>query len=263
MAPSYKFAIIRAKPDGARGETVNVGLVVFASGKLDIRLPELRKLKHLSGHAWDGVADTYATHLGTVSAKYSDLDHFISSFDSVSEVFLFSPTGTFVSETNDQYEDRIKGILNHFVSKPALSRKEKQQKINAEISKLLKSRGMFSRDTDDINNHKVISKFIVSQEKDIVADFAYKNGSLRVVSTLDLRSATTAHSRACEKGATLYFAKERFGHDAVSPMGVYAANPLEIDSHKGEIEILKSFADGNIFNWSDAQERMNFIQALY
>ncbi|MGO4837581.1 hypothetical protein AB4144_35580, partial [Rhizobiaceae sp. 2RAB30] len=86
---------------------------------------------------------------------------------------------------------------------------------------------------------------------------------LKVVSTLELRGLTaSAHAKACEKGATLYFAKEQFGKK-VKPFGVYAVNPSEAEQHRGEIEILTSFADGNAFNWMDANDRMKFRAALY
>jgi hypothetical protein len=37
----------------------------------------------------------------------------------------------------------------------------------------------------------------------------------------------------------------------------------EVQAYRGEIEILTSFADGNAFNWMDAQDRRRFKAALY
>jgi len=76
-----------------------------------------------------------------------------------------------------------------------------------------------------------------------------------------MRYAKALHAKACEKGATLYFAQEAFGNEC-NPIGVYAVNPLEMDAHRSEIEIMRSFARGNAFNWLEASERGKFLTAL-
>jgi hypothetical protein len=175
-----------------------------------------------------------------------------------SEVFVLGETGTSVED----YESRIKSILRHFVLRPRLSKSEKVEKINSEISRVLKNAGIFGHQGDPLNDGRVVPKFVVSAEKDIVADFAYQSTTLKIVTTLELRGARTAHGKACEKGATLYFAKEKFG-SSMRPFGVFAANPSDIEEHRSEIEILRSFSDGNVFNWANAQDRQKFQTSLY
>jgi hypothetical protein len=38
MARSFEFAVLRLAPDPARGEAINLGIVVFIEGDLDIRI---------------------------------------------------------------------------------------------------------------------------------------------------------------------------------------------------------------------------------
>jgi len=260
MAPSYKFSIIQARPDAFRGERVNVGIAIQTESKLDIRLPELRKLKPLTGHGWDEIARVYSESFARADVRV--IEGRDKSIELNSEVFILGEPGVFVASSQDEYESRVRSILNHFVFRPKLSRKEKTEKINSEIARALKNVGVLARPDENINDGKIISRFVVSEEKDIIADFAYKTNVLKVVSTLDLRVARPAHSRACEKGATLYFAKQKFG-DGISTFGVYAANSTDIEVHKSEIEILRGFAGGDIFNWSDARDRQRFTSALY
>jgi hypothetical protein len=171
MDRSYSFAVLQALPDKVRAERVNVGVVVASTDGIDLRAPELRKLRILTGHEWHDITET-------------------------------------------------------------------------------------------IDSHKVVQRYVISQEKDIVADFAYKNGSMKVVSTLDLRSTKSAHSRACEKGATLFFAKQEYGSQT-RPFGVYAVSPEEEATRRSEIEILSGFADGNVFNWLSIEDRQRFSAAFY
>ncbi len=41
MARSFEFAVLRLAPDPARGEAINLGVVVFLDGKVDIRIGEV------------------------------------------------------------------------------------------------------------------------------------------------------------------------------------------------------------------------------
>lgn len=261
MAPSYKFSIIQARPSAIRGERVNVGLVVFGPNGLDVRLPEIRKLMHLTGHKWDDIASAY--HAVLSKSSLPDLDSLREKNAIRSDVFSLSSAGEIRASKYDEYEASVAKILNIYVDKPALTRKEKQQKINSEITAMLRKVGALADKGQTINDGKVIQKFVVSEDKEIVADFAYKANVLKVVSTLELRGLkASAHSKACEKGATLYFAREKFG-STLKPFGVYAVDTAEIQAYRGEIEILTSFADGNAFNWMDAQDRQRFKAALY
>lgn len=263
MARSYKFSIVQARPDSMRGERVNVGVVAIGPNGLDIRLPEVRKLRHLTGHHWESIADAFARALAKSSHGAFDLTTLGEKSQVRSEVFLLGKPGDLVADTPEEYESAVKKILDFFVNKPSLSRKERQQKINGEISAMLRSVGVLAQRGETIDDGKVITKFIVSEEKEIIADFAYKPNGLKIVSTLDLRGMiSAAHSKACEKGAILYFARETFG-SSVRPIGVYAATPAETTSHSSEIEILRSFAEGNAYNWMDPQDRQNFRHALY
>jgi hypothetical protein len=257
MARSYNFSVISAKPSDMRDEQVNVGIVIYAPSGPDVRLPELRKLTHLTGHKWTGVADAYVSAI-TKSSKSS-----ISPSSTEVGVFGLGKVGQFLAETPEQYEAAIKKILTYFVDKPSLSRAEKQLKINSEISKVLKLKGVLGSAGQSIDDGMVISKFVISEEKDMVADFAYKSRGLKIVSTLDLRGVNSAHSRACVKGVVLHFAKRAFANENVTPFSVYAASPSEAETHRGEIEIMRDFADGNVFNWMDAQDRRRFQAALY
>jgi hypothetical protein len=261
MARSYKFSLIQARPDSLRGERVNVGIAIDRdAAQVDIRMPELRKLRPLTGHAWDEVGKAYSEHLQAAGGSLFDLKR--DAVEIVSEVFVLGSTGTFVASTPDEYESRIQSILAHLVNKPRLSRRERQEKINSEIAKVLKNAGVFGRQGDSIDGGRVVPKFVVSEEKSVIADFAYKTAKLKIVSTLDLRSARAAHGKACEKGATLYFAKEKFG-DSVRPFGVYAATAEDAEMHRSEIEVLRSFAEGNVFNWTSAQDRQKFTTSFY
>jgi len=247
----------------ARGERVNIGVVVATPGGLDVRLPELRKLQALTGHHWVSVVNTYEQQIRTAWGECGDLARLWETPTGFSQVFSLGRVGTLVASVDD-YEKRVRSILTMLVDKPTLTRREKTEKINSEIAKMLKGAGLLAGRGQTIDDNRVVSRFVVDEEKKIIADFAYRTTQMtKIVSTLDLRSVSSAHLKACEKGATLYFAKNRFGRQYTAPFGIYAASPIEAEEHKGEIDILSDFADGKIFNWQVAQERQHFRHEFY
>lgn len=261
MARSYSFAILQAMPDRTRGERVNVGVVIGTPNGVDIRAPELRKLQMLSGHEWHDIVDAYRDRLNKEWVGASDISSLRDRLGAISEIFTLSSMGTLLANANN-YEERVSSILRAYVDRPSLTRREQKQKINAEIARYFNNAGILVRKGETIEDHKVVAKFVVSKEKEIRADFAYKNGRMKIVSTLDLRGTKSAHSKACEKGAALYFAKREFGPSTL-PLGVYAVPPSGVAARQAEIEILTGFADGNVFNWLDIADRLRFSEAFY
>ncbi len=261
MTHSYSFAVLQAMPDRTRDERVNVGIVVATPEGIDLRAPELRKLRILTGHEWSDITAAYDERLNEEWRQCQDLPQLRERLGAISEIFTLSRMGSLVAKP-EEYEESVAAMLKAYVDRPKLSRRERQQKINAEIARTLRNAGILQRKGDTIDDHKVVERYVISAEMDIVADFAYKNGAMKVVSTLDLRTNKSAHSRACEKGATLYFAREAYGAET-RPFGVYAVAPPEAENRKAEIEILSSFADGNVFNWLNIEDRQRFFASFY
>jgi hypothetical protein len=257
----YKFSVLTATPEKHRGERANIGVVVAGPDGLDIRVPEARKLRMLTGHRWENIVDAFRDRLLKSWDQKLDFEALRLNATDSSTVFSLSSSGEMIADEHS-YESRLADILKFYVDRPVLSRAQKQDKINTEISRVLRLAGVLGSKEQTIDDHKVISKFVVSEEKELVADFAFKSRTLKIVSTLDLRGVKSAHGKACEKGATLYFARENFG-SATKTFGVYAATPEEEEAHRGEIEILSSFAGGAAFNWLKLSERSKFQGEFY
>ncbi|MDB9475015.1 DUF3037 domain-containing protein [Dolichospermum circinale CS-537/11] len=259
----FDYSIIQACPDEGRGERVNIGAVVFGPNGADVRLPELRKLRQLTGHGWEEIAEAYKAVLEANSNNgfHRSPDFLVST--ARSSIFTLVETGKVSLKRPELYEKTLLSILEQFVDRPKLTKRQKQEKINTEISKMLKTQGLLSTEGRPLEEGLVVPKFVVSETKEIVADFAYRAKRLKVVSTLELRNLKhSAHKAACEKGATMYFAREEFRND-VTTLGVYAATESELQNYKSEIEIFKSFAGGHAYNWMNPKDRQSFRHDLY
>jgi len=169
MERHFKFSVLQAHPDRRRGERVNVGIVVFLPDRLDIRLPESRKMQALTGHAWEEITQAYAEQITRAFKENVEPAEFVQSMDFVSGVFVPSELGTFIVTADDDYEKRVRSILDTLVNRPELSKRQRQQRINSEISKVLRKAEILATKDETIDDHKVIARFVVSPEKDVVA----------------------------------------------------------------------------------------------
>ena len=262
MARSFNFSIIQASPDRRRGEIVNVGMAVFLDGKVDIHLPELRKISALTGHLWDGAKEAYEIAVNKCVDASAAVGAKIDVMRDLSDTFRVSDPGVLTIDDSSQYDERVESILKSLVAKPSPKKEEGQDKINSEIARILKMADVLAARGQTINDNKVVRNFEISHEKKMKADFAYKNGVYKIVSTLDLRSSASKHGKACEKGAALHFARQEFGPSTVT-MAVYAVDRANEKLRASEIDIIRSFAGGAAYNWLSASDQREFRSKLY
>jgi hypothetical protein len=260
MAPSYKFAILRAAPDPRRGERVNIGVVVFRAGALDIRFAELQKLRALTGRDWDGYVQSYRAHAGRVVGSYHQDDERLAALASFEKVI--SPTDFgWLEASTEEYEVRINEILNSFVNRTVLERKIREPRINTEIAVEFRKHKILAKSSDDLLSHKVVRNVDFHRHKGLRADFVLKNGVYHVTATLDLRKTSVKIDEACLKAVVLDKAKEEFDGDK-RLFGVYAAPLAETINFKDHIELLGDYAD-ELFNWMDLSARSNYQRRMY
>jgi hypothetical protein len=260
MAHTFSYAIIKAVPDPRRGERVNVGIIVFLSERVDARFSDLAKLSALRSGNWD----QYATEArDRIVASYRANEKpaaFIERFSLLEDVLGFSDVAWFSVDRAEQYEDRIKDILAALVLRPKPEPKSKSTRINTEIAKTFRSVGILAKSDESIDDNKVVRDFYVSQEDDLKADFAVKNGVYRVVATLDLRGSQVGKSQAAIKAITLDRAREAFGATA-KRLAVYAAPP-GTPQYRPHIHMLGEYSD-DLYNWLDPGERRAYMRAIY
>lgn len=261
MAHIFEYSVLRAIPDPRRGECVNVGIVIFSDDEVDIRFPGRGKLRVIASDDWG----SYLTNFeGALHRAYEKIKNPEACLASVAELGgAISPTtlARFSVFSLEDYEQRVNEIINTLVLKPALPRKGRggSTRINTEITREFRRVNILASREESIDDHKVVRNFVVSQEEDLVADFALKNGVYHITATLDLRLARVNIGQAAIKAIVLDKAAKEFGE--VRRIGVYA-----VDSHapqyRSHIALLQDYAD-DTFNWLDSHDRMEFTRLIY
>lgn len=259
MEHIFKYTVLQAVPDLRRGERVNIGIAVFTSEKIDIRFADTPKVRALTNENWDTYLDEAEDrfiHCWDISETPEEA---IANFSLLEHAIVCTEFGELVADNIRDYELRLNEILDELVVRHRPRKKTGATRINTEITKEFRRVKILAGREESIDDHKVVRNFVVSQEEDLVADFALKNGVYHITATLDLRLARVNIGQAAIKAIVLDKAAKEFGE--VRRIGVYA-----VDSHapqyRSHIALLQDYAD-DTFNWLDSHDRMEFTRLIY
>lgn len=261
MARTYRFSVLRVSPDLRRGETVNVGLIVFGSSRVDVRvLPSLAKVQ-----AIDGTVD-----VAQVYGLTETLPQFLRSFqtepeqlEALAELGFISASspGEFEAHDQDAYEAVVDDLMTRLVRPPRVKRAVlRESRLTSDIRHRLTSKHWLGRRIDDIDRHLVVPNFPVSEQLDLYADFAARNGAMHTVKVIDFRvknaSSPEKFREACSISLHNIKAKEEF----VGPRRfvVYAADTDTEISVERHLSVLADDAD-YLLNYESDEDRGFFL----
>lgn len=260
MAAVFNYAVLMAIPDVVRGERVNVGIIVFAPGGLDVRLTEMGKVRALTGNDWTSYATDAARRLKERFPSSEAAKAAIDAGEPFDPILRATAAAWFSVDSVLDYESRIREILTALVIRPkAILHRPTATRINTEIAAQLRQSNVLAAPEDSMDSHKVVRDFVVEDE--LRADFAQRNGVLRVATTLDLRKPHVSISQAALKAIILDRAKETHGSDT-RRIGVYAAANDDLPRFHQHLELLREYSD-ETFNWSIPEERRGFMEFVH
>ena len=264
MARSYKFAVIRVTPDFRRGETVNVGLAVFAHGPVDVRiLPNLSKLQSI-----DGTVDLSSIfELDSKIPKFvSDVETVDQKIDMLSEIGFIKAddVGEFLAHDSETYERRVADLMDRLVRpKRKIVHHASDSRISSDFRKKLKSRGILGGSLADIDRHLVVPRFPISAQLDLYADFALKNGAMNLVKTIDFRSKNAPSAEKFREACAVSFSFVKSLEEFKTPRRfvLYAADKDVISTVDRHLNVLSEDAD-YVLNYESTVDRRFLLDSL-
>lgn len=264
MADTFTYSLIRVVPDRRRGEWVNAGVVVYLRDRLDIRLHgNYSKLRAMAP-----ALDT--AFLQTLPAAWERLCEGEDSIDErqalLSRLPLAhaSPAGQFCADAGT-YEQQVQSILQDLVAPPpAPSRKALPTRLETMLKAHFQRARLLGNGAEDIHRHLVVPRYPIDSSARLYADFALRNGKLRLTETIDFRVSLEQmrhrHGLAALKSVTLNRAAALHGGDCV-PSVVYAARTEDLDLIQHSLNMLGDYADRlyDANNESDMADYMSMM----
>ena len=259
MAHTFNYAVLTAIPDPRRGERVNVGLVVFLAERVDIRFPEVRKIRVLQNGNWEHYVADVQRAVDQSYARTNDAQSFVDTFSLIGGVIRCSGLSWFSIDNVEQYEQRVNEILAALVQRARPESRPATTQLNTEIAATFRRVKLLAQPREGIDVPKVHRNFIVSTEDDLAADFGFRNGRTHVIATLELRRDAVDKGRAALKAITLDRARTAF--PGAHRIAVYAA-PHGATQFRSHIHMLSEYAD-ETYNWADSREKTNYLNGIY
>lgn len=266
MAGTYNYSLIRVVPDRRRGEWLNIGVVVYHVGRLDVRLlANMSKVRILAPTLDMGFLDNLAAgwqqlceKLETAEERCNLLAHF--------PIVHTSALGQFVADAQS-YESRVTGIMRDLVAPPPQPRDDTPvTRLETQLRNIFRRGLLLGSKPGDIARHLVVPKFPVDREANLVADFALRNGAMRLTETIDFRVKpeqirSVKRGQAALKAVTLNRAAEVFAGNCV-PSVVYAANPETLDLAQHSLALLGNYAE-RIYDASNPHDMSDYMTMMH
>ena len=181
MALICEYAVLRVSPDARRGETVNVGLVIFRGKRVDVRVsPDLSKVLALDPSMDIERLRAIPLLVGQWTKGVSD-ERTVRDVLSSTGLVSMTDKGVFTSRSAANYEDVIATLMERLVTPRPQPKKTRDSaaKLITTLKARFRSQRILGRKQQDLARHLVVHNFPIDEDEGLCADFMLKNGMYR------------------------------------------------------------------------------------
>jgi hypothetical protein len=192
MARSFEFSVLRLVPDLARGEAVNIGIVVFLDDGVDVRIGEvLTRARLLYPAATPNLlreAVEVVRRLGAATISATDRHASLLQVG----MFALGSLGYFTVEDDrpETYEAHLARLLRLFTAttRATESRTRPASRLNTAIRQELRKERVLAAvgDAGAISDHMIVPDWPIPTRPSLHADLALRNSVMRVCQIVDL-----------------------------------------------------------------------------
>lgn len=240
---TYKYSLIRLTPSLEKGETINVGIIIYLDDKVDIRmLHSVSKLR-----AIDNVLSL--DYLNELADSLFHLSQIVDDVRLIPRLFkgsmVLSDFGTFTLSENEGYEEKLNELMNRLVHPHKKPYKRNTKRIFFDIKDKFNKQGILGKFEEDIYSHKVVANYPISQEEGLVADFLLKNGKYHLTETIDFRNENPKKRMgdAAISALTINKAQEIY-YNNIDSFVIYAAETTAQENNaKQQLKLLEKYSD--------------------
>lgn len=250
---AYQYFLVSLVPDPVRNEQVNIGVIgIFGDKVTPMFLKNPQKIKAISPDydvsRYDGEG---LVKLLKVTEPGKRADMLASMGDDFVRIY---PPATGQAKSHADFEMELSKVFDRLVKPVGVRRtRGKVTRLKTMLKKQFQKEGYLGEQIDD---KKVVLDFVIAESEDLVADFAYRNGSLNIIETIDFNvSIPTLNSKFNEAGLAaikIVTARKKIDPDAKGILLYYppANDGAKIAHHQSLIE---DYYD-SIVNYADSSQ---------
>lgn len=211
-----KYSLFMIHPTPERLDQVVAGAVFHNGSKWDVRAgSDVHKMLAIDptfkpqrlAHLRDFLARACSDARDIASVR-----SYLSA--SGASVCLHSSEEAFVFSDDAQYESQIQAVMSESVDvTKARAPRRPRNRVRRDLRARFQALQLWSKQDADIERHRVVEQFMLSQDHGIVAEFALRNGAMHITETIDfaLHTATAKRIEAQAKTLVLDEAQRVFG----------------------------------------------------
>lgn len=262
-----QYSLLLVNPTVDRLDTVVAGVVLYRSGAWDVRVASnAQKMRAIDPSFPDSRLMQTAALAYQLTRAAASLRELQASFDGTRlGVLVDSFVGTFTFGSESEYQQEVSAILAESVNPPsslaanAAPITRRRNVVRRKLRAHFRARGLWSRNDQDIDNHRVVEHFPISAAHGVIADFALRNGVMHITETIDfeIQSLKGRKLEAQAKGFVLNEATKVFGPD--TRRYVVAAGTSNPDV-RPSVLLLSEYAD--IYALESSQDMVRYVEQM-
>lgn len=262
----FDYALIKYTPNPKRGETINVGLIIFLDQTADIRITSsYSKVRLIDGGSTSTDLNKLKDSMLSLIGISKTPDETLRILSSLGSGISFSNKGQFALVDKGQYEAKVKRLFDELVVPYATKPKPPgTQRLNTRLKRKFESLELLAKDASELSKHKVVQNYPINKKMGLTADFLLKNGEFHLSEVIDFNVNDT-QSKLKETSFKMFtFMEGRKVLNNVNCYFVYSAD------HKKEHEVIQhiNLAQGysdkmfNIDSDNDFKQYISMISDL-
>lgn len=262
---NYDYALIKYTPSSKRGETINIGLLVFGEkNHYDLRvLSGASKLRLLDGSSSADDILEIESSINEAMSLCDERKEFIAFLDLFKSSFSLGKMAAFRILHEGQYESQVSRLFNDLV-KPFSTREgsPRSSRIQTLIKNRFESLNLLAKTSEELSYHKVVQNYEFNSKSGFSADFLLKNGRYHISEVIDynVNDLNSKFKETTMKVMTFMEGKKHLGEDAGCYF-VYSAAPSIEEQINSHLNLANDYSE-SMFNISQPKEEKRYFDMI-
>jgi hypothetical protein len=260
----FDYAVIKYLPNPKRGEILNIGIIIFRSSGVDVRLlRNSSKLRMFDGESLSHELDALGQAIEGLCALTENKEEQIKILNDFASGVHISNLANFSISTTQQYEPIVNRLFNELV-KPLSIREPRvnNSRLYTQIKQQLRNFEILADDPSDIYEHKVVSSFPLGTNSGLAADFMLKNGRYHMSEVIDFNVIdTNAKFKETTMKVMTFLEGKRVLDENMGCYLIYSASASKEKEITPHLNLASDYSD-NLYNFYSEIDRAAYFQKL-
>lgn len=183
----FDYALIRYTPNPKRGETINIGLVVFMETGIDVRiLSSSAKVRMIDGVSSQMDIDRIKESMQQLTQIVATPDEQYQLLSTFNKGLFLSSKAQFALDELSQYNDKVDQLFNDLVKPfPGNEKVIRSSRLTTKLKNRFASLKLLAKDSSELSKHKIVHNYPISEKTGLSADFLLKNGVYHLSEVID------------------------------------------------------------------------------